>query len=132
MCQILDKNFENINKHRKILENEYDSQFEGYGVVKQEDRTNHINNKLCNVTIHQKIKKIDLKEIGMDYDATSLYPSAIWDEKSVYPKKKSGSAFEPLLHDVNIESFKIQTFNQDSNETAISKTEIYLLKSWKR
>ena len=24
----------------------------------------------------------------MDFDATSLYPSAMWDEKSVYPKEK--------------------------------------------
>ena len=28
----------------------------------------------------------------MDFDATSLYPSAMYDEKSVYPKIKSGFA----------------------------------------
>ena len=26
----------------------------------------------------------------MDFDATCLYPSAMWDEKSVYPKKETG------------------------------------------
>ena len=30
----------------------------------------------------------------MDFDATSLYPSAVWDEKSVYLKKEMVYLFE--------------------------------------
>ena len=40
----------------------------------------------------------------MDYDATSFYPSAMWDKSSEYPKK-SGSAFEPHMNDVYVEAF---------------------------
>ena len=36
----------------------------------------------------------------MDFDATSLYPSAMWDGKSVYPKIESGFAFKPEMNDV--------------------------------
>ena len=36
----------------------------------------------------------------MDYDGTSLYPSAMWDDDSIYPKTETGYAFTA---DMNIE-----------------------------
>ena len=36
----------------------------------------------------------------MDFDAKSLYPSAMWDEKSVYPKTDTGYHFEPHMNDI--------------------------------
>ena len=36
--------------------------------------------------IHKELSKLHSNETQMDFDATSLYPSAMWDEKSVYPK----------------------------------------------
>ena len=38
MCEILDKNFYNINKQRKKLENEYDSQFEDYRDINRDKK----------------------------------------------------------------------------------------------
>ena len=38
--------------------------------------------------IHKQLSKLDSNNTQVDYDAASLYPSAMWDEKSVYPKIK--------------------------------------------
>ena len=60
-----------------------------------------------------------------DFDATPLYPSAMWEEKSVHPKIETGFAFKPHLNNVFVESFNIQTFNQDGDETAILRIKYY-------
>ena len=61
----------------------------------------------------------------MDFDATSLYPSATWDEKSVYPKIETGFAFKPNMNIVYVETFNNQTFNQHRDESAILKMKYY-------
>ena len=61
----------------------------------------------------------------MDYDATSPYPSAMWDENSVYPKIESGFAFKPHMNNVYVETFNNQTFNQDGDEFAILRIKYY-------
>ena len=61
----------------------------------------------------------------MDFDATSLYPSAMWDENSVYPKKESGFDFKPNMNNVYVEAFTNQTFNQDGDESAILRLKYY-------
>ena len=38
----------------------------------------------------------------MDFDSTSLYPSAMWDEKSVYLKIETGFALKPHMYDVSV------------------------------
>ena len=60
----------------------------------------------------------------MDFDATSLYP-AMWDEKSIYPKKETGFAFKPHMNDSYVEAFNNQTFNQDGNERTFLKIKYY-------
>ena len=52
----------------------------------------------------------------MDYDATLLYPSAMWDENSVYPKIETGFAFKPDLKGVYVEAFNNRICNQDGDE----------------
>ena len=61
----------------------------------------------------------------MDSDATSLYPSAMWDENSVYPKIETGYAFQPHMNDVFVNEFNNQTFNEDDNDSAILKIKFY-------
>ena len=61
----------------------------------------------------------------MDLDATSLYPSAMWDETSVYLKIESGFAFTPHMNNVYVEAFSNQTFNQDGDESAILRIKHY-------
>ena len=61
----------------------------------------------------------------MDYDAKSLYPSAMWDENSVYPKIETGLTLKTDLNDVYLEAFNNQTFNQDGDEFAILGINFY-------
>ena len=61
----------------------------------------------------------------MDFDATSLYPSAMWDEYSVYPKIETAFAFKLHMNDVYVEAFNIQIFNQDGNGSAILRSKFY-------
>ena len=69
--------------------------------------------------IHKELSKLDSNKTQMDYVATSLYPSAMWDEKAVYPKIETGFAFKPDMNDVYVEAFNNQSFNQDGDESAI-------------
>ena len=42
--------------------------------------------KINMLSIQEKLSKLDLSKTQMDFDATSLYPSAMWDENSVFRK----------------------------------------------
>ena len=77
VCEIIDKSFEYANEKRKLLEVEYDSQFNDYRDIDEEERTEHINKELNKLPIHEKIQKLDVNDVLMDFDATSLYPSAM-------------------------------------------------------
>ena len=128
VCEIIDKYFEYTNEKRKIIEEEYDSKFKDYRDINEEKRkkrTDHINKELNKLLIHKKLQKLDLNDVMMDFDATSLYPSAMWDEKSVYPKIESGFAFKPSMNDVYVEAFNNQTFNEDGDESAILTIKYY-------
>ena len=57
----------------------------------------------------------------LDFDATSLYPSAKWDEKSIYTKRETGFAFKPQMNIVYVEPFNIHPPKQDGNESGIFK-----------
>ena len=72
--------------------------------------------------IHEELSKIDLFKSRMDFDATSSFPSAMWDEKSVYPKIEIGYAFTLHMNDVFVNDFNNQTFNQDGIDNAFLKT----------
>ena len=61
----------------------------------------------------------------MDYDANSLYPSAMWDENSVYPKIESGFGFKPDMNHIYVEAFNNHSFNHDGNESAILAIKYY-------
>ena len=57
-----------------------------------------------------------------DFDAVSLYPSAMSHPKSIFPRIESGFAFTPDMNDELIEKFNNQTFTQGS---AILKVKYY-------
>ena len=61
----------------------------------------------------------------MDYDATSLDPSAVWHENTVCLKIETGFAFKPHMNNVYVEAFNNQTFNQDGDESAILRIQLY-------
>ena len=61
----------------------------------------------------------------MDFYATSLYPSAMWDKNSVYPKIETGFAFKPQMNKTYLEAFNNKTFNEDGEESAILTIKYY-------
>ena len=69
--------------------------------------------------IHKELSKLDSNKTQLGYDGKSLYPSAMWDEDSVYPKTETGFAFAPYMNDVYVEAINNQTFNEDGDESAI-------------
>ena len=72
----------------------------------------HINIKLGDFPIHKLLQELSLKDLIWDYDAVSLYPSAMSDPKSVYPRIETGYAFTLDMNDELVEKFNIQTFTQ--------------------
>ena len=73
LYEILDKYFENENKQRKIIENENDSQFKNYRDINQDEKPKNVNDELSKLPLHKKLQKLNLIDVMMDFDATSLY-----------------------------------------------------------
>ena len=57
-----------------------------------------------------------------DFDAVRLYPSAMWDETSIYPRIETGYSFTKDMNDELVEKFNTGDFNQGS---AILKIKYY-------
>ena len=110
------------NKHFKIFEKEYEDQFDDYRDEDEEEKEKYINEKLGNLRLHKLIQKIELIHLLWDFDAVSLYPSAMWDEKSMYPRIETGYVFKRDMNDQLVEKFNNQTFTQGS---AILKIKYY-------
>ena len=75
--------------------------------------------------IHRQSSKLDSNKTQIDYDATCLYPSAMWDQKPVYLEIETGFAFKADMIDVFVEVFNNQTFNQDGDESALLRIKYY-------
>ena len=88
--------------------------------VEKEEK--YINEKLSDLPIHQLIKQIKIFDLLWDFDCVSLYPSAMWDTASIYPRIETGYAFTPDMNDELVEKFNTQTFTQRS---AILKIKYY-------
>ena len=68
-----------------------------------------------------KLKECRHDDLLMAFDATSLYPRAMYDEKSINPKIETGYAF---TNDMNVKL--VDDFNQKSfNTSAILKIKYY-------
>ena len=68
------------NKRFKIFEKEYEDQFVDYRDENVEEKEKYINEKLGNLRLHKLIERIELINLLWDFDAVSLYPSAMWDK----------------------------------------------------
>ena len=102
------------NKYFEIFEKEYESRFNDYRDEDEEEKELYINEKLGELKLHKILKQIELDELLWDFDATSLYPSAMWDEKSIYPRIETDYAFTRDMNKFLVHKFNIQTFNQGS------------------
>ena len=57
---------------------------------------------------------MELIHLLWDFDAVSLYPSAMWDPKSIYPKIETGYAYTNDMNNELVEKFKNGKFNKGS------------------
>ena len=125
ICEILEKYFEFLNNYEKQYSKEFDSKYDDYRNIDQKEKEKYVNRKLNKLSIHKEMSKLDLNKTQMDFDATSLCPSAMWDEKSVYPKNETGFAFKPHMNKTYVEAFNKQSFNEDGEESAILTIQYY-------
>ena len=125
ICEILEKYFKFLNKYEKQYAKEFDSKYDDYRDIDQKEKEKYVNKKLTMLSIHQELSKLNSNKTQMDFDATSLYPSAMWDEKSVYPKIETGFVFKPDMNNVYVEAFNNQSFNEDGDESAILTLKYY-------
>ena len=125
ICEILEKYFKFLNENQQLYAKEFDTKYDDYRDIKEKEKTDFFNKKLNMLPIHKELSKLDSNKTQMDFDATSLYPSAMWDDKSVYPKIETGFAFKPHMNDVYVEAFNNQSFNEDGDESAILTKKYY-------
>ena len=69
--------------------------------------------------------KLDLNDTQTNFDDTSLYPSALYDENSVCPIKETDCAFKPHMSDIFVIDFINKTFNQNENDSETLKIYYY-------
>ena len=118
-CEILEKYFEFLNEYEELCAKEFDSKYDDYRYTSEKENTDFINKKLNMLPISKELCKLDSNRTQMGYDGNRLYPSATWDENSVYPKIETGFAFAPHMNDVYVKAFNNQTFNEDGDESGI-------------
>ena len=64
-----------------------------------EDKENYMRETLRKLPVPQILKQICLRDLLWDFDGVMLYPSAIWDDKSIYPELETHYVF---TEDLNI------------------------------
>ena len=100
------------NEHYEIIKKQYETQFTEYKKENEKEKEKHMNEKLGNLPIHQLKKRLHSTYSLMDFDATSLYPSAMYDEKYTYPKTEMGYANTKDTNDELVEKIINQTFTK--------------------
>ena len=124
-CEILEKFFEFLNENEELYVKEFDSKYDDYRDIDQKEKEKYVNRKFNKLPIHKELSKLNSNKTQMAYGAYSLYPSAMWDENSVYPKIETGFALAPHLNDVYVKTFNDQTFNENGDESAILTIKYY-------
>ena len=114
------------NKHFKIYEKVYENQFNEYRDEDVEEKEKFIIESFSQLPIYQLKKQLKLDEMIWDIDAVCIYPSALWDESSIYLSIETGYAY---TQDMNDELVKIVNFGEFKQGSAILKSKYYNLKN---
>ena len=72
----------------------------------------YINKKTSELPIHHLFQRLSFGDLKWVFDCVSLYPSAMWDENSIYPIIETGYAFTEDMIDELEEKFNNQTLTQ--------------------
>ena len=70
------------NDHLKIINEKYESKLDDYGKIDEEGIGKNNNRKLGELPIHQFLQQLVSNDFLWAFNAVSLYPSVMSDEKS--------------------------------------------------
>ena len=101
------------NEHFKTIQKEYESKFNDCTDIDEEEMNNYINKKLGEFPIRKIPQELTINDLLWDFDAISLYPNAMIDPESVYPRIETRYAFTPDMNEDLVNKFKNQTFTQE-------------------
>ena len=85
----------------------------------------YINKKLGEFQFYRLLQQLSLNDLFWEFVVVSFYPSAMRDEKSVYPRIETGYAYTTGVNDENVKNFKGGVFTQ---ECATLKIKYYIPK----
>ena len=122
MYDIIESYINYKNKPLKSIKEDYESNFDEYRFIIEEEMKEYINKNLGELPIHQLLQQLNLDDLIWGYVCVCLYPSAIWDKNSIYPRIETGYVFKTDMNDELVEKLSNQTFTQGS---AISKVKYY-------
>ena len=114
------------NKHLEIIEKKYGSKFDDYRRRDIEKMEKNMKKKLGGLHFHHLLRQIPLPDLLLDFDATSLYHSAKWDLKSLYPRRETGFAFMKDMDNELAKKYNSGIFIQKS---ALLKIKFYNVKN---
>ena len=87
------------NKSLEIFKKEIESSFDDYRDKEVKKMEKYIKEELTKIPSHHTSKQLSLGDLLWEFDDISLYPSAMWDEKSIYLKIETVYAFTEDIND---------------------------------
>ena len=73
----------------------------------------YINEKIGELPIYRFLKRVGVNDLFWDFDAVSSYPSAMSDEKSIYPSIERSYAFRRDMNDEKVENLIIKPLHRE-------------------
>ena len=122
VCDKIEAYMKYKKHHEEIIKKAYESEFNDYRIIDEEEMNNYINEKLSEFPIHKLLQELNINDLLWDFDAVSLYPSAKSGPKPFYLRMETGYAYTQDMNDELVEKFNIQTFRQGS---AVLKKKYY-------
>ena len=109
----------------KTIKEEYENKFNDYRDIDDEEMEKYINKKSGDLPTRQLLQQLSLNDLLWDVDAASLYPSAMRDENTIYPRIETGCAFTKDMNDEIVKIFNQSNFTQGSAICAILKIKFF-------
>ena len=113
MYDIIEAYLKYKNDHLKIIKEKHENKFDDHRKI-DEKMEKYINKKLDELPFQQLLQQLSLNDLLRDFDAVSLYPSAMSDEKSIYLRIKTGYSYTPDLNSKIVKKINGGSFTQGS------------------
>ena len=101
-------------KTSKVVKKNMKTKYNDYRDEDIEEKEKFINEKLSELPIHQLVKQTILNELLCDFKVVSLYPSGMWEEKSINFRIETGYVYTRDMIDELVGKFKTGNFTQGS------------------